>query len=251
MPPRTRSPGPIPKEALAYFIAKGIKPGFRYTDVWREKHNIAFTIAKMMEVDILTTVQESLAKALEDGIPFEEWRKDIKPMFDRSGWTEYNPERAELHRMKVIYQTNMRSARSVGQWDRIQRTKKTQPYLQYNLGPSKRHRPVHVTWAGLVLPADHPFWDEAYPPNGYGCKCWILQMSKRRADSAGGVSRAPPRVTEPWKNPKTGEVEFVRKGIQPGFDHNPGKGRKKAIKDQVAQSNAKNRETKRELKRKL
>ena len=49
-------------------------------------------------------------------------------------------------RLKTIYSTNMRTARAAGQWERIQRTKATHPYLLYELGPSGEHRPEHVAW---------------------------------------------------------------------------------------------------------
>jgi uncharacterized protein with gpF-like domain len=84
MPPKTKSPGPIPKEALAYFKAKKLRPEFSYLDVWREEHTIAFTVAKVLERDLLADVQTSLERALEEGVPFKQWAKDIKPTLDQS-----------------------------------------------------------------------------------------------------------------------------------------------------------------------
>jgi hypothetical protein len=62
----------------------------------------------------------------------------------------------------------MRVSRSAGQWQRIDRTKKTLPYLVYYLGPSANHRDEHVGWAGTILPVDHPWWDTHFVPNGWG-----------------------------------------------------------------------------------
>jgi len=160
--------GPLPKEAMAFFIAKKLKVGFSYKDIWKEEHNTAFTIAKVLELDVLDKVQSSLTSALEDGVPFKEWAKNIKGTFDQSGWTQYNKERGELSRLKIIYDTNTRQARAKGQWDRIERVKKVRPYLSYNLGPSANHRQEHVAWEGKILPVDDPFWDYATPMNGYG-----------------------------------------------------------------------------------
>ena len=39
-------PGPVPREALDYFRAKDLRPGFDYRDVWGSEHAHAFTVAK-------------------------------------------------------------------------------------------------------------------------------------------------------------------------------------------------------------
>lgn len=166
-----RSPaGPVPEEALAYFRDKSLRPGFSYLDVWRQEHTYAFTVAKLMEEELLGTVQDSLETALADGVPFKQWAKDIRSTFDQSGWSDYShSEDNTLARLNRIYETNMRVARAAGQWDRVQKTKSVLPNLEYVLGPSEHHREEHAAWEGVILPADDPWWDEHYPPNGYGC----------------------------------------------------------------------------------
>lgn len=145
----------------------------------------------------------------------------------------------------------MRTARAAGQWERIQRTKDTHPSLLYQLGPSKEHRPEHVEWHGLLLHVDDPFWREHFPPNGWGCKCWVRQVSRREAarleksgitapdprpilDAAGLPTghvdqsrKVPVRTERPtsvyadFKNKRTGVEERVPKGIDPGFHRPP------------------------------
>lgn len=168
MPPRARIPGPPPKEALDYFEAKGLKVGFDYTDVWKEEHHAAFTAAKILELDILNDLRVSIEGALEEGIPFQEWQKTADMVLDKSGWSDYHEDTPKKHRLKTIYDANMRVARSVGQWQRIERTKKVLPFLVYELGPSAHHREWHEAWAGTTLPIDDPFWDDHYTPNGWG-----------------------------------------------------------------------------------
>lgn len=145
----------------------------------------------------------------------------------------------------------MRTARAAGQWERIQRTKDTHPSLLYQLGPSKEHRPEHVEWHGLLLHVDDPFWREHFPPNGWGCKCWVRQVSRREAArleksgitapepkpvlGADGIPtghvdqsrKVPVRTERPkavyvdFKNKRTGVEERVPKGIDPGFHRPP------------------------------
>lgn len=69
-------------------------------------------------------------------------------------------------------------------------------YLQYRTAHDGRVRPEHAEMDGITLPVDDPFWDENYPPNGWNCRCTVVQVLKadneptdrgeayRRAESA-------------------------------------------------------------------
>jgi len=230
MPKRKPPRGPVPKEAINFLESKGLKPAFSYLDVWKQEHNTAFTVAKIMEKHILADVQTSLVHALADGTPFKQWSKEVRGTLDKSGWTAYGSDRTRPRRLNVIYDTNMRTARAVGQWQRIERTKRVRPFLRYALGPSERHRPHHVSWDGTTLPVEHAFWSDHAPQNGWMCKCHLIQESRTVVERRGGPSRrAPPAPTVAWKNPRTGRTERVPVGIDPGFNFNPGRSRPKIM----------------------
>jgi uncharacterized protein with gpF-like domain len=224
--------GPVPQEAIKFFVEKEIKPAFSYRDVWREEHRLAFTLAKVMEIDVLETVRASIERALRSGQTFETWAKEIGPSLDASGWAAYGSAEQKPSRLAKIFDTNMRVARAAGQWDRIDRTKKALPYLRYILGPRKKHREEHVAWANqpVVLRADDPWWDEHMPPNGYGCGCGVIQLTARQAEAL-GVSDSPDVEYSDWTNPATGETEQVPNGVDPGWNYNPGKERAERLED--------------------
>lgn len=231
-------PGPPPKEALDYFAAKGLKVGFNYTDVWKEEHNAAFTAAKIVELEVLATLRGIVERSLEEGTTFEQFQKDVGPLLDKSGWSDYHEETPTKVRLRTIFDTNMRTARAAGQWQRIDRTKRLLPFLVYELGPSVRHRPVHASWEGTTLPATDPWWDEHMTPNGWGCKCTIRQIGKREAEREGGVTPRPPSHKVTWRLPD-GTTERVPVGIDPGWDYNPGKNRMTGLEAGLANSEAK------------
>lgn len=252
--------GPIPVEAVRYLEQKGLRPGFSYLDVWAEEHHRAFTAAKIMREDILEAMHEEVTRAIEDGVPFHEFRTQVEERLARMGWwgeqevVDPETDRAvtinvpsRLHR---IYDTNMRTARAAGQWERIQRTRDTHPYLLYQLGPSREHRLEHVEWHGLMLPVNDDWWREHYPPNGWGCKCWVRQVSRREAarlerdgivapdaapvlDADGRPTghredrrvrvrtKAPPVTYVEFTNKRTGVTARIPKGIDPGFHRPP------------------------------
>jgi hypothetical protein len=92
------------------------------------------------------------------------------------------------------------------------------PYWRYIHNDSVLHpRPLHAAWgaAGLTLPADHPFWQTHFPPNGWGCHCSVQAV---RAPRAGDATTAP----EGWDtvDPKTDAPP----GIDRGWAYAPGAG---------------------------
>lgn len=206
-------PGPVPQDALEYFRQKQLRPSFNFRDVWREEHNYAFTVAKVMEVDILRDVQAAIDKALEQGQSFQQWKAEVEKLLAKSGWAKHQTEKTRPHRLWTIFRTNTRVARATGQWQRVQRTKRSHPFLQYLLGPSVNHRPEHELLDEMILSADDPLWDIIWPPNGFGCNCHVRQLSDSEAETLGG------------------ETDFDELGVEvdsitdEGWDHNPGKER--------------------------
>ncbi len=109
------------------------------------------------------------------------------------------------------------------------------------------HRVDHVKWKDLLLPVDDSWWLIHMPPNGWGCKCWIRQVSQVEADrliASGKVSiTAPEDGTKQWINKRTGEVESLPEGIEPGWNYNPGKAREAALSADLAQKELRMRQT--------
>jgi len=232
------TPGP-PPEASRFLANKGWQPAFSWADVEPEEHAVAFTVAKATSMDVLRTIREELQTALDDGLPFSEFQRRLRPRLQTLGWWGYGeavdgPRGAKPallgtpRRLRTIYDANLRSARAAGQWERIERTKGALPYLTYRLGPSERHRPHHESKEGLTLPVDDPFWDSWMPPNGWGCKCWVRQVTRSEAESI-GISESPEVPDRTWTNPRTGEVQQIPQGIDPGWQRNPGKRRVDAM----------------------
>ncbi|AZV77897.1 hypothetical protein EBB79_08305 [Parasedimentitalea marina] len=233
------NPGP-PPEASAFLRNKSLKPSFNWQDVEPEEHAVSFTVAKAMQVDVLQSIRDELQKALDQGIPYEQFQKELEPRLRSMGWwgvkDQVDPVTGEVRnvrlgsprRLKTIYRANMRSARAAGQWDRIQRSKRALPYLVYLLGPSQRHRPSHEAKNGLVLPVDDPFWQTWYPPNGWGCKCHVRQITRREADEI-GIADSPEIPMREVFNKRTGEIKSIPSGIDPGWESNPGQYRQRQM----------------------
>lgn len=231
-PGYTFNPGP-PPEVAAFMRNKSLRPSFSWQDVEPEEHAVSFTVAKAMQVDVLQTIRDELQKAIDDGVPFEQFQQSLEPRLRRMGWwgvkEQIDPLTGDVNkvrlgsprRLKTIYRANLRTARAAGQWDRIQRSKRALPYLVYLIGPSQKHRPSHEAKNGLVLSVDDPFWQTWYPPNGWGCKCHVRQITRREADEI-GIGESPEVPMREVFNSRTGEIKTIPSGIDPGWESNPG-----------------------------
>ena len=242
----------IPKQALDYIKNKKLRPAFSYKDVWNEEHATAFTVAKAMQLDVLSDIKGAVEKAIEKGTTFEQFKKELKPTLMQKGWwgkkDMTDPLTGETitaqlgsdRRLKTIYSTNLRSAYQKGQYDRTMASE-AHPYLMYRIGASVHHREQHLKWNNLILPKDDPLWNSIFPPNGYGCKCYTVAVTEARKQryEQNGVPyydswnektvRQPVQTTAPrmsydvYENVRKGIVERIPKGITPGFNWNQGK----------------------------
>ncbi|WP_175404756.1 phage minor head protein, partial [Endozoicomonas atrinae] len=125
-----------------------------------------------------------------------------------------------------IFRTNLQSAYAVGQWQSIQANSQAAPFLMYDAVEDHRTRPEHQQWNGTARPLDDPFWQTHYPPNGWNCRCGVIQLTKEEMERHKiPLSPKPTIKKRLWINPRTGKAMTVPVDLDPGWDHNPGKAR--------------------------
>ena len=69
-----------PADALESLDARktGERISWNWRDTWEEQHREAFVVAKMAKADMLKEVHDSLYEAMENGMPYAEWRKRME-----------------------------------------------------------------------------------------------------------------------------------------------------------------------------
>jgi len=201
------------EEQIAFFRNKLNIPTLKWDDLWKAQHAKGFMVAGAYKADLLADFRGSVDKAIGDGATLEDFRKDFDQIVEKHGW-DYNGGRN--WRTAVIYNTNVSTSYAAGRWEQLQdpAVQSYYGYLIYRHGDSRVPRPMHLAWDGVTLPADHPWWQTHFVPNGWGCKCKVFAATKGEWADAGPKGSAPPSPIDP----KTGEPV----GIDKGFGYNVG-----------------------------
>ena len=204
------------QEQESFFKNKLNIPTARWDDLWKGQHARGFMIAGAIKADLLADFRTAVDKAISDGVTLRDFRKDFDRIVAKHGWS-YNGSRN--WRSEVIYSTNIRTSYAAGRWAQLTDPDMLKFYgcLVYRHGDSRVPRPQHLAWDGVTLPADDPWWDSHYIPNGWGCRCMVFAATKEEWQAAkeSGKGEAPPSPIDP----KTGEPV----GIDKGWGYNVGK----------------------------
>jgi len=213
---------PFP-EQVAFFRGKlgNLVPTRTWRDLEREAHDSAFMVAGAMKADLLADLAAAVDKAVTQGRTLDAFRRDFRSIVERNGWHGWTGEgsaKGEAWRTRVVYATNMRTAYAGGRYAQLQEF----PVWVYRHGGSNHPRLDHLAWDGLMLPREHAFWERHYPPNGWGCSCYVTGAAgQRTALRVGG--NPDKKLPDGWDriDPRTGTPP----GIGKGWDYAPGRSR--------------------------
>lgn len=239
--------GMKPAEAIAYFQQRGYKivTTFDWKTIWEGANTQAFTVAKVMQADVLQDIYDSLKKNLDTGQTFEQWKKDLEPTLRAKGWWGKrevidqatgeirNVDLSNPWRLNTIYRTNTQTAFQAGRWQRIAENADNRPFLMYVAVMDDHTRPTHAAMNEKVFPFDDPIWQTCYPPNGFNCRCRVRALSQRELDRKGltAIDSGDNLKTFEDTDPRYGDITRTSyKGPHmkdafapdPGWNYNPG-----------------------------
>ena len=107
----------------------------------------------------------------ENGVrkPFERFLNDVRKIDET-----YN-----RHYLRAEYEFAAASAEMAAKWERFMEDG-DRYNLQYRTVGDDRVRPEHAALDGITLPPSDEFWESYYPPNGWRCRCTVVQVRKKK-----------------------------------------------------------------------
>lgn len=104
-------------------------------------------------------------------------------------WADYYQEALKLNLkinktwLKTEYDLAIAGGTMASKWNEFSST--PDAMLRYSTVGDDRVRDSHRALDGVTLPVSHPFWNSAYPPNGFKCRCDVDRIPYSTPVTAG------------------------------------------------------------------
>lgn len=183
-----------PDDVIKYFDDK-LPKDYDLDKLRFSAYNRTFLISGINEIETLKRMHSILKNAYMNGTSFKNCVEELK-----------NASGLHKNHLRVVFHQNMRQVYSFARYEKQLISDK--PYLRYVAIMDNRVRDSHKKFHGLILPKEHPFWRNNYPPNGWGCRCKTQVLSLDEAKALG--------FKENEKDKRSSLNAAVR-----GFDNNP------------------------------
>ena len=145
-----------------------------------------FFVTGLSDLELIKSVQDSLARSIENGSTFEEWKKEVKEkkLFQGPEFTH--------RRLETIFRTNMQNAFATGRYMEMTAPAvlKRRPYWRFSAVRDGRTTKVCAAAHGTILPANHPWWKTHIPPLHFNCRSTFVPMTEKDAKAA-GITKTP------------------------------------------------------------
>ena len=147
----------------------------------------AFTAARIEDINTLSEIQDLIAQLPQGG----DWKQLREGIAQQIGIDQP----AVLARAELLLRVNGMAAYAAGRYADQVDTIEDFPFWMYKTANDGRERASHKALDGVVLPADDPFWATHYPPWEWGCRCWVIKLTRSMAEKQGIAD--PKRIVAP------------------------------------------------------
>lgn len=174
------------EEAIAWFQGRVPLLKAEWSQLTEEARRRAFTAAGVALLDRMAELHASLLRALEEGTPLDEWRREALGILGQ-GWNRGH--------LETIFRNNIQAAYSAGRWDQLQdpAVRRSHPYLMYDAVLDDRTTEICRARDGVVRPADDPWWQDNWPPLHHNCRSGVRALTAAEAQRR-GISPNPPSI---------------------------------------------------------
>jgi len=170
----------------------------------RDAVNVTRGLGNMIEME----ARKVSLKMVAEGMHVQQGIAEMKKAFEAQGIVPSHP-----YLLENLVRTQISLAYNAGRWS-VNQEAAVQEILwgyEYVTVGDDRVRPNHAAMDGIKLPKDDSFWKTNWPPNGYSCRCSVIEIF---IDESPKEKRAEPMIDESGNIIKT-EADI-------GWAFNPG-----------------------------
>jgi len=182
---------PLPKfadmrfdEAQRQFKAKKILPRAEYERLVGIARRRAFSVAGEVANQMLASVHAELSKQILKGADLRTFKENLLARVKSAGFVPGDADTVlgtSASHAETVFRTNVMEAYNGGRAKEMLQPEalRTQPLWQISGVSDDRTRDPHRTAQGKVLEASDPFWQSAYPPFGFNCRCRVVSRTRK------------------------------------------------------------------------
>ncbi len=144
--------------------------------------------------------------------------EDINRLLTKDGklanWQDFKAgvlnlnKKYNLNYLQAEWQTARHAGYMSHLWDEYLLNQDLFPNLKYKTQEDERVRLEHEKLNNTIAAINSPFWDSYYPPNGWRCRCYVVQTAEAETESDKMPVVGPKDVKPEFRNNvgKTGQV---------------------------------------------
>jgi SPP1 gp7 family putative phage head morphogenesis protein len=168
-------------EAADWFLKRQVLTGAEAAQLSAEAARRAFWIGGGLQLSQIQRVFDKLGKAVEDGTPFDEWRKQVRDELRNDAHAE------------TVFRNATQRALNVGRWRQMREpgVLAFRPYWLFDGIDDSRQSPICRKCNGVILPADHAWWHTHTPQLHHRCRSSIRNLRRSEAQRR-GITNVPP-----------------------------------------------------------
>jgi SPP1 gp7 family putative phage head morphogenesis protein len=167
------SMGPGYREAVQFVQARLDLTPEQIEQIRQQYGSTALDVTRRMGSHAERAAQQAIRESVEQGEHVRAAQSRLRQSMERLGIAPSQP-----HLWETLVATQIQLAYGAGRWNG-QQDPAIQEILwgyQYVTVGDDRVRPNHMALENTKLPKDHPRWSEIWPPNGFRCRCALIEI---------------------------------------------------------------------------
>lgn len=178
------------QEAIAALRRRVPMTDDAFSALEQQELEFAFTVADVAQLDVVLDVYEAIQSAVADGTTFEDFKAEVGEKLE-AAWGEEDGARLE-----TVFRTNVQTSYNGGRYEAAQRVKEDRPYWRFDGPDDTSTSDICRPCIGVVLAADHPWWQTHYSPLHHRCRHRVSTLTQAQAERE-GITAHPPSVDVP------------------------------------------------------
>lgn len=190
-----------PTDALNEFGRRQLVSKSEFAKMAGRERARAFTVAGIVEKDILNSARLLVSKGIDEGWSIGEFERGLREANVKYTGTVYGTDKrkgqplAPFH-TETIVRTNFSTVYNKGRWNLMNDPDVVEfvPAYEYSAILDSRTRRTHRQMDGRIYPRDDPIWLTWKVPAGYNCRCMLVPVTSNMSYS---ISNPVPATLRP------------------------------------------------------